>query len=301
MNLPQQDNATTQMTYAEWQTAVKPRVHGTWNLHQAMLETQSPLDFFVVFGSGGGITGYHGQANYSASNTYLDAFVAYRRGLGLPASILDIGVVGDVGYLTANEKQYAAFKSAGYVFLSEQDVLDATAVAVAHSNDKHGPFNCFCLGALSDLPFSDPANRLNWKRDVRCALSHHFHDCSGQASRGRSGHLDSGDGQGAGESREAEALITLAKLEPDKLSDEKVVEGLAKMLGRELSRLLLRPLENFAIDAELSAIGLDSIVSIELVDWIQQQFRIGMSSIEITQCSSLMHLAATILEHLARG
>ncbi|KAF6806607.1 polyketide synthase, partial [Colletotrichum musicola] len=301
LSLVLRDNATAQMTYEEWQTVVKPRVHGTWNLHQVMLNTRSPLDFFVIFGSGGGFTGYYGQANYSASNTYLDAFVAYRRGLGLPASILDIGVVGDVGYFTANEKQYTAFKSAGYVPLSEQDVLDAVAVAVAHSNDRHGPFDCFLLGALSDLPFDDPANRLSWKRDVRCALSRHLHDHAGHPSRGRSGHMDAKDGHGHGDSGEAEALIALAKMNPDKISDETVVAGLANMLSRELSRLLLRPLENFAIDSELISIGLDSIVSIELVDWIQQKFRVGMSSIEITQCSSLMHLAGTILGHLAHG
>ncbi|KZL70111.1 polyketide synthase [Colletotrichum tofieldiae] len=295
------DNATAQMTFEEWQTAVKPRVHGTWNLHEAMLEARTALDFFVVFGSGGGITGYHGQANYSAANTYLDAFVAYRQGLGLPASILDIGVVGDVGYLTEQEKQYAAFRNAGYVFLTENDVLDATAIAVARSRDRNSPMNCFCVGALSDIPFNDPANRLNWKRDVRCALSHHFHQNAATSKIIGGGHASLGNNGASDDTGEIEALITLAKLESEKIECSGAVEGLARMLGRELSRLLLRPVDQFLINSELPSIGLDSIVSIELVDWIQQQFHLGMSSIEVTQCSSLMHLAETILEHLAQG
>ncbi|KAJ0151029.1 Lovastatin diketide synthase LovF, partial [Colletotrichum tanaceti] len=172
LSLVLRDNSTAEMTWDEWDGVVNPRVRGTWNLHRALLDAQVPLDFFVIFGSGGGHTGYYGQANYSASNTYLDAFVEYRHHLGLPASIIDLGVVGDVGYLLERDDLYDSFKNGGFFFLGEQDVLDAAAVAVAHSAG--GPYSSFCLGGLSEKPLSDPTNRVNWKRDVRFAQSHHF-------------------------------------------------------------------------------------------------------------------------------
>ncbi|KAK1985726.1 hypothetical protein LZ30DRAFT_767884 [Colletotrichum cereale] len=293
------DNAAAQMTFDEWLTAVKPRVHGTWNLHEAVLKTRAELDFLVIFGSGGGITGYHGQANYSAANTYLDAFVSYRKGLGLPASILDIGVVGDVGYLVKKEKLYAAFRNGGYLFITEQEVLDATAVAVARSRDPQTPCSCFCLGALSEVSFNDAANRLNWKRDIRCAVSHHFHRDANTKRGGGGQTADGGDSSGG--SSEIERLILIARHEPDKIESSGAQEQLASLLSRQLSTLLLRPVEEFPVNSELASIGLDSIVSIELVDWVQQQFQLGMSSIEVTQCSSLMHLAGVILGRLVQG
>jgi len=41
-----------------------------------------------------------GQANYAGANTFLDAFVQYRRSLGLHAASIDIGAVQDIGYLS---------------------------------------------------------------------------------------------------------------------------------------------------------------------------------------------------------
>lgn len=73
-------------------------VNGTWNLHEAL--DGPKLDFFV-FSSWSGLRGQWGQANYAAANT-LDAFVQYRRKQELPASVLNIGVMEDIGYVSRN-------------------------------------------------------------------------------------------------------------------------------------------------------------------------------------------------------
>ncbi|KAF9871757.1 hypothetical protein CkaCkLH20_10691 [Colletotrichum karsti] len=284
LSLILKDNSTAEMTYEEWSGVVDPRVRGTWNVHQALLDAQVPLDFFVIFGSGGGHTGYYGQANYSAANTYLDAFVEHRHTLGLPASIIDLGVVGDVGYLLERDDLYEGFKNGGFFFLKEQDVLDSAAIAIGNSTG--GPYSSFCLGGLSEKPLSDPSNRVNWKRDVRFAQSHYFHK-SRAAAAGE-----------AKESDEAETFISLARSDPTTLRDSATVASLARFISATLSHLMLRPVEDFPLTENLTSIGLDSIISIELVDWIHQQFHIGMTSMEVTQCTSLMHLAEKIIEDL---
>lgn len=280
------------MTFSEWTTVIHPRVTGTYNLHRALLthQPQHPLDFFTIFGSGGGHTGYYGQANYSASNTYLDAFVEYRHSLNLAASIVDLGVVGDVGYLLEEEKLYDGFKNGGFFFLKEQDVLDSAAIAVAHS--RGGALRSFCLGGLSEKALSDPSNRVNWKRDVRFAISHYFHKKASSASTT----------DGSKDGNEAENFLMLASTDPDTLRDPATVRQLARFISKALSELMLRPVEETSLTDGLVSIGLDSIVSIELVDWVHRQFRIGMSSMEVTQCASLMHLAEKIVEKvLAQG
>ncbi|GKT66976.1 polyketide synthase [Colletotrichum tofieldiae] len=60
LSLVLKDNSTAEMTWEEWSNVIDPRVRGTWNVHQALLDAQAPLDFFIIFGSGGGHTGYYG-------------------------------------------------------------------------------------------------------------------------------------------------------------------------------------------------------------------------------------------------
>lgn len=285
------------MKFDEWQKAVKPRVHGTWNLHKATEALY--LDFFLIFGSGGGITGYFGQANYSASNTYLDALVEYRHGLGLPASLIDVGVVGDMGYLTGHDRHSAAFRSAGYLFLRERDVLDAAKVAVMHSHDR-GPLHSFCLGAVPEMPLEDPGNRINWKRDVRFGVAHYLFG-TGQRTKPKEKQDRGGfDDEPRESSFSVSDLADLATSDPNnpKWRDPATIEGLANALCEALADILMQPVDGFSAGARLPSLGLDSIVSIELVDWIQRQFRVSMTSIEVTQCSSLLHLSGNILEKL---
>ena len=59
------------MTYKEWTTAISPRIQGTLNLHTLLPPT---MDFFLLLSSINGILGARFQANYAASNTFLDAF-----------------------------------------------------------------------------------------------------------------------------------------------------------------------------------------------------------------------------------
>lgn len=280
------------MTFDEWTAVVQPRVNGTWNVHEALVAARANLDFFMIFGSGGGHTGYYGQANYSASNTFLDAFVQYRHQLGLPASIIDLGVVGDVGYLLEQQNLYESFRNGGFFFLTEQQVLDAAAISLANNAPLAAcPLSSFCLGGLSEKSMTDPGNRVNWKRDVRFALSHNLHNSSVR-------DLSSGAADAGEHADEIARLLELAKSNQSELQDPLSIASLAKLIAQALSELMLRPKEDFPTTAGLSSIGLDSIVSIELVDWIQQKFHIGISSMEITSSKSLTHLAEKIIHGL---
>jgi NADP-dependent 3-hydroxy acid dehydrogenase YdfG len=76
-----QDSRVDKMSYEQWRTAMDPKVHGTWNLHEVFADS---LDFFVLLSSSGGIIGSFSQGNYCAGNTFQDAFARYLSGLGLP-------------------------------------------------------------------------------------------------------------------------------------------------------------------------------------------------------------------------
>lgn len=64
-----------------------PKVTGTWILDQ--VTEQDDLDFFVMFSSGVSLCGEMGQGDYTAANSYLDAFADYRRKKGKPAQAIN--------------------------------------------------------------------------------------------------------------------------------------------------------------------------------------------------------------------
>jgi hypothetical protein len=75
------------MSLDDYHTAVHAKLQGTRNLHHASLAQREPLDFFTLLSSISGIAVNKDQANYSAANTFLDAFATCRREvLGLPAT-----------------------------------------------------------------------------------------------------------------------------------------------------------------------------------------------------------------------
>ena len=60
----------------EFEKVLRPKVQGTWLLDQ--LTENEELDFFVMFSSITSITGGTGRGDYTAANSYLDSFAAYR-------------------------------------------------------------------------------------------------------------------------------------------------------------------------------------------------------------------------------
>lgn len=65
------------MSFQDWQTAVLPKVQGTWNLHHASIGLD--LDFFLLFSSWSGLVGQWGQANYAAVSLPPQPFRSIRR------------------------------------------------------------------------------------------------------------------------------------------------------------------------------------------------------------------------------
>ncbi|KAK1144041.1 Type I Iterative Polyketide synthase (PKS) [Aspergillus melleus] len=90
------DQPFERMSYEEWQTAVDCKVSGTWNLEMSL---PRDLDFFIMFSSANGLLGIPSQSNYGAGNSYSDGFVRYRVSNGQKAVSLDLGVMSDDGLL----------------------------------------------------------------------------------------------------------------------------------------------------------------------------------------------------------
>jgi polyketide synthase 5 len=95
-------NITDELIEHDW----APKVYGAWNLHQAAAD--QPLDWFCVFSSAAALVGSPGQGAYAAANSWLDAFILWRRAHGLPATAIAWGAWGQIGRATAMAEGAAA-------------------------------------------------------------------------------------------------------------------------------------------------------------------------------------------------
>lgn len=100
------DSTLETMAWEQFVEVFKPKVTGTWNLHQV---TQPiPLDFFVCFSSMAAMLGSPAQGNYAAANAFMDALVHYRRSQGLPGLSINWGPWQQIGMAARLSEQEQA-------------------------------------------------------------------------------------------------------------------------------------------------------------------------------------------------
>ncbi|AVV44101.1 polyketide synthase [Streptomyces sp. P3] len=93
------DAVLTALDGARFDTVLRPKADGAWNLHHATADHDPPA--FVLFSSAAGTFGAPGQANYAAANAFLDGLAALRRSLGRPAASVAWGLWSDDSGMTA--------------------------------------------------------------------------------------------------------------------------------------------------------------------------------------------------------
>jgi acyl carrier protein len=255
------------MTFDEYTSVIESKVQGAWNFHNAL--ANKPLDFFVAISSAAGAVGNRGQAAYSAANTFLNAFVQHRITLGLPASSLDLTAVSDAGYLTENlEAAVEVAKNLGSDTICEAEVLALLEAAISgHLSQACNNHTITGMRITPSSPF--------WSADakfkhLRLAAEVTKTECA--------------DGQTVS----FNAALKAAR------SPEEAQDVVCKGLLMKLPSVLMLEMEDMDVTKSLSNYALDSLVAIEVRNYITREFEANLQVLELLSSGSIETLAKAI-------
>ncbi|RYP42325.1 hypothetical protein DL767_000247 [Monosporascus sp. MG133] len=259
------------MTYSDFTTVIESKVQGAWNFHQALSNTT--LDFFVAISSVAGIVGNRGQAAYAAANTFLNALVRHRLSLGLPASTLDLTAISDSGYLAEDlDKAAEVAKNLGGDTICEAEVLALLGAAIS------GHLTTTCNNHIITGMRISPTLSQFWAHDAKSKYLREEAEALAavEASAGAVKTISYNAAlKSAGTLQEAEDVVC-----------EGLMHKLAAVMMMELEDLdATRPLSNYP---------LDSLVAIEIRNFITREFEATLQVLELLSSGSIRSLAKAV-------
>ncbi len=249
---------------------LSPKMQGAWNLHELTQET--PLDFFVLFSSAASLLGNQAQANYAAANAFLDGLAHYRRKRGLPALSINWGVWSDIGIASKlAETQWDRLRAKGFAAISPDAGIAAFDYLMTQG-----------LPQVGVVP-------LHWERYLagqnrELAFYQHFADQL---------PADSQHQATANPATSDTIRQQIAQADPAArplLLQQHVAAIVAKVLGMSDAGQL-------DIQANLSQLGLDSLMQIELTRALSESLDIALPATVVFDHPSVISLS----EHLAKN
>ncbi len=250
----------------------KPKAQGAWNLHEATVTTGAELDFFLMLSSISSVLGLYGQANYASANYFQDALSQYRRQLGLPATSVNLGVLGSYAGMSssANEKQdiVGILESQGMYVMPLKDVLAKLEAA------------------LVQQPVQRMTARLDWPW-FRIAYPHLARD-----SRFIEVMSD------AALARAFRPRGTGLRTELAEMASHERVERLQQELANRLARILDVSPERFDVSRSIDSFGLDSLMLTDLQVSIVRALNVSVPLIKLLKGPSIAMLAAELLAQI---
>jgi len=238
---------------------LRPKLLGGWNLHH---ESRGlPLEQFVLFSSLSSVFGHAGQANYAAANAALDGLAHHRRGLGLPATVVNWGHLGEVGYLARRDELAARLERQGVLNFTVRQAMDCLSAALSMREPQ-----------VSVL-------RMDWSLWRGLGITDRVPPKFAHLLRTRSGD------EGPAEVSPA-SIRAAAPAERPPLVERLLRGKAAALLGIDAAEM--------EADRPLLELGLDSLMAVELRNWIENQIGVGLPISSLMRSAGVASLAGAI-------
>lgn len=286
------------MTLTQWQRTVAPKIAGTRNLHKHL---PSDLEFYLLLSSITGIVGHLSQASYAAANSFEDALAHHRAAAGLPAVSLDLPAITGAGMVAKDLDGRARIEALGTVSISIDHVLGLIESAIKREavlrrrqpSNMRTPRDAQVIVGL--LPWSRLPTKAAIRRDRRFGTLRLAESASSEvaAATTETTGLDS------------TALLVQAissgssKRGNGRSTQEAARDKVAAALAARLAAVFNVPIESVDLGVAVAMHGVDSLVAVELRNWLASAGKAKLSIFDILQSPSLKDFAALVIERSA--
>ena len=268
------------MSYDKWNQATTPKIQGSWNLHEFL---PHDLDFFIMLSSLAGILGNRGQSNYCAGNTYQDQLAYYRRSLGLPGQVVDLGAIGGLGWFEENkedlkfaetmqnlivgaEEFYSLMKSAMTGYSNGENQVPTQIVTGVGSGGLNKANRA--AGAQIDYYWLNESPRMSYLRQLDLHST-----------------LQAEEGDEMGELKGSLTAVTNLAQATDLIQNA---------VASKLAKSMMVAIDEIDVNRPVSSYGVDSLVAAEMRNWCFKDLKADISVFELLSGNPITVLAEQI-------
>ncbi|KAF4634027.1 hypothetical protein G7Y89_g4083 [Cudoniella acicularis] len=254
------DNTFAEMSIAQMEKAIGPKVLGTQHLDELFAHTK--LDFFILFSSLACIVGNPGQSNYNAANMFMVSLARKRRERGVVASVIDIGMLIGLGYVSKTGTRYETpLRRLNFMPISEPEFHNIFAEAI-HAGQSNCLDDSELIVGLQEVMDSQKESPL-WHENPRFSHLVQIKTDGNRPETAKDCGLSVGGQVGSASSTE-EALRLLK----------------AAFLER-LGVLLRMKVEQISHHSSLTAMGIDSLIAIDIRSWFLKELKVDIPVFKI--------------------
>ncbi|VUC32029.1 unnamed protein product [Clonostachys rosea] len=270
-----QDAVFANMQQAQWDTTIRSKAHTAWVLHKLLPKS---LDFFILFSSLAGIYGSPAQSNYAAGCVFQDTIASYRARRGEKAVSLDIGWMRTIGIIAETEEYQRNRKNTADMnqieeeeFLAMLDIHCDPSLPATPPEYSQILFGTVTPGELLAAGESFPS----WG---------HLPVFAGYVKARNTGSQRGSDK----EKVDVGALFRQAE------NPAKAAEIAENALVAKLARALSIATEDIDTGKFLSNYGVDSLMAVELRNWIGNELKASVAVFDIMGGTSIAAIGELI-------
>ncbi|KAK8075668.1 hypothetical protein PG997_010331 [Apiospora hydei] len=240
---------------------LRPKVTGTANLDDEF--RTDALDFFMTFGSLLTVCGNAGQPIYHAGNAYMASLVQNRRRRGLAASVLNFGMLVDVGYVARSDRAADShveewLRSETRTPLSEADFHHVILQGIVEG--KPGSGSGEVIMGLETFFDQGQSSRPAWADSALCS------------------HMQW--------KQKLEAATTA----------EQATQPITELLSKKIEAMIHVSLHSIHLDEPMLHLGIDSINAIGIRKWFRETLGVDVSMLKILGRDSVASILKTVAE-----
>ncbi|KAF5690649.1 polyketide synthase [Fusarium denticulatum] len=263
------------MTFQQWELTMRSKVNTSKNLHELLPED---LDFFILLSSLAGVVGQMASANYAGGCAYQDALAKCRRAQGLNALSLDIGWMSNIGIIAEKEEYQRQRQTSNDMQpIDDKELLALLTLCCDPNNPMELPplsegQVLFGLRTPADILSEGQQPPALLERPLLSAFS--FLAGTSNTPAQAVEHVEN-------------ARYAFQKSPDTRERQQVVIRAIAAKLARAIS---ISP-DDVEPSKPLSSYGVDSLMAVELRNWINKEFSSTVAVFDIIGSISIARVA----------